>query len=392
MIRININDESEYFRLRNEFLNIISEFVQFDKEDIVQEMETKNNKLKNKTKKTAKDLKTNFPELYGYLFNGNNGNLDRKRLRYLLAGPDEMPKSFGGCGDEDTMLECLDNIIKVCPIKKTDKKRVRKCCNRIFNYDKFIRNQKKAQEVLRNLNVRVCPYCNHTYTLTLPSPKELDKGEEFKATRATFDHFYGKTEYPYLAVSLFNLIPSCHTCNLNKSASKEKFIYPYDLEFGKDAVFRVIPDLSEKKCEYRGNILNFLCGENDNFSIKFMGGSDVYLCNGVSLKARLSDIEDDELRERIIVSIRKFKLEELYKEHKQEIMDILKNRYYFNDQYVKTVICPMLREKMNNTMPEADIERMAMDMLFFSRVRIEEWGQRPLSKLVSDILDQLSGY
>lgn len=403
MIRINIADKSEYSHLRKEFLKKISKYVRFNKEDIIpdsESSESKGNQKKKKvlTKKTAKDLKENFPSLYTYLFKEDSDEVEREKLQYLLAGPVEKPRSFGGCGKEETMLKCLDKIIRECPMPKSSKgrKNAKECCNRIFDYTGFLKGQDEAYWLLRELNVRVCPYCNRIYTVTLPSRKELKRGEEFKATRATFDHFYCKSDYPYLAVSLFNLIPSCYSCNLNKSNSGEKIVYPYEQGFGKDAVFRVIADFSEEARKQPGNILNFLHGESDFFYIKFMGKKDIYLWEGVPLEERLSGIEDIDLQKRIIASIRKFKLEELYKEHKPEIKDILRNRYYFNEQYVKSVICPMLRAKIkksdNKILDEEDIEKMAMDMLFFSRIQPEEWGQRPLSKLISDILEQLSDF
>ncbi len=410
MIKINIEDEAEYSRLRNEYLKRISKYVRFNKEDIVPEEVSEKSKddiskKENKddkspkgdlTKKTADELKIKYTNLYNYLFDKGADEVNKEKLRCLLAGPEEMPRSFGGCGEKQTMLECLDGIIAACSMPKDaeEKIKARECCKTIFNYDKFVSEQDEAYWLLRNLHVRVCPYCNQIYTVTLPSPEELREGENFKTTRATFDHFYSKSEHPYLAVSLFNLIPSCSVCNGNKSNKKEKIIYPYDQEFGKDAVFRVIPDFSQEEPEKEGNILNFLCGQSDSFYIKFMGKEDIYLSSDLRVEERLSGIEDAELRERIITSIGRFKLEEIYKEHKQEIRDILRNRYYFDEHYVKTVICPMLRAKMGvdskKNLDEDNIERMAMDMLFFSNIRVEEWGQRPLNKLVSDILEQLT--
>ncbi len=397
MIKINIEDEAEYSRLRNEYLKRISKYVRFNKEDIVPEEVSEKSKddKEDLTKKTANELKNKYTNLYNYLFDKGSDEVNKEKLRCLLAGPEEMPRSFGGCGEKQTMLECLDGIIAACSIPEESEKEAataaRKCCQTIFNYDRFVKEQDDAYWLLRNLHVRVCPYCNQIYTVTLPSPEELREGEIFKTTRATFDHFYSKSEYPYLAVSLFNLIPSCSVCNSNKSNKKEKIIYPYDQEFGKNAVFRVIPDFSQEEPEKEGNILNFLCGQSDSFYIKFMGKEDIYLSSDLRVEERLSGIEDAELRERIITSIGRFKLEEIYKEHKQEIRDILRNRYYFDENYVKTVICPMLREKMGENKKDSDeVDRMAMDMLFFSNIRVEEWGQRPLSKLVSDILEQLS--
>lgn len=392
MIRINITDKSEYLRLRRKYLKKISKYVDFDEEDIVPDLENnktkKKKKCKNKTKNTAIKLEKNFPELYRYLFNNDSGKVDRDKLRYLLAGPDEMPKSFGGGGKEQTMLESLDKVINACRIKYTDTQKAKECCEQIFNYNKFVKGQKEAYWLLRNLNVRVCPYCNRIYTVTLPSPDELGRGEKFKATRATFDHFYSRARYPYLALSLFNMIPSCYTCNLNKRDSDKELIYPYDQGFGKEAVFRIVPNLSKNIFKRDGNVLDYLHGKGKQFYIKFMCKENEYLYEGVSLEERLSNIGNEDLRNRIIASIETFKLEDLYGEHDKEVQDILRKRYYFSNQYIKSQVCPLIREKMGGIVDESDVEKEATNMVFFSKIRLDEWGQRPLSKLVSDILDQ----
>lgn len=215
MIKIDIKDEAEYSRLRNGYLERISKYVRFNKEDIVPEEmpeKSKNDKSEKEdlTRKTANKLKNKYTNLYNYLFDKGSDEVNKEKLRCLLAGPEEMPRSFGGNGEKQTMLECLDEINLVCtmPEEAEKKREARKCCKTIFNYDRFVREQKDAYWLLRNLHVRVCPYCNQIYTVTLPSPEELNKGKGFKTTRATFDHFYSKSEHPYLAVSLFNLIPN----------------------------------------------------------------------------------------------------------------------------------------------------------------------------------------
>ncbi|HEM3613753.1 TPA: hypothetical protein U1C23_000563 [Streptococcus suis] len=58
------------------------------------------------------------------------------------------------------------------------------------------------QFLVRELGVTVCPYCNRNYI--------NNRGDRFAAQ---MDHFYSKDEFPWLAVSLYNLIPSCGACN-----------------------------------------------------------------------------------------------------------------------------------------------------------------------------------
>ncbi|HFR3976991.1 TPA: hypothetical protein ACHVI3_001114 [Streptococcus suis] len=61
---------------------------------------------------------------------------------------------------------------------------------------------KMNQFLVRELGITVCPYCNRNYI--------NNRGDRFAAQ---MDHFYSKDEFPWLAVSLYNLIPSCGACN-----------------------------------------------------------------------------------------------------------------------------------------------------------------------------------
>lgn len=60
-------------------------------------------------------------------------------------------------------------------------------------FDKF--------DFIAKTQLRVCPYCGMEFIQ--PSGK----------TKKQIDHFFPKNRYPFLALSYFNLIPSCDTCN-----------------------------------------------------------------------------------------------------------------------------------------------------------------------------------
>lgn len=417
MIRIKLPEKVNYFDLQESYLEGITSCIGFDAKDVLDNSKDTGNE---KSRSSAQKLQKYYPSLYRFLFEDIN-TVKRENLRRLLVGPDTIPESFGGNGEKfATMRGNLDDIIARCPWPQNGPKRAKakEVCEDIFNYDKFTQKKVVTYGLLRKLDVRVCPYCNRLYTITLPSKMELGEGEEFVTTRAAFDHFYSKDEYPYLAVSLFNLIPSCHVCNMNKGTSQQKIIYPYDEEFGDEAVFRVIPDLSCKACTEDKGVLNFLHGGRDQFHIRFMGKEGISLLSDAPLDYRLADIDDEEYRKRIENAIELFRLERLYKEHKEEIRDILRNRYYFNEEYVKTAICPVIEEKMRRekkkkldkereenldkereenlnkegeeNLDKESIREVAMDMLFFTHMRQDKWGKRPLSKLITDILNQLS--
>lgn len=80
-----------------------------------------------------------------------------------------------------------------------------------FHYDGYRNN--KLIRLAEKLNIKSCPYCNMHYTLF------AEDGTHYKdmLTKFQFDHFFGKSEYPFLSMSLYNLVPSCAVCNQGKS-------------------------------------------------------------------------------------------------------------------------------------------------------------------------------
>ncbi|MGT2829949.1 hypothetical protein AB6M97_07700 [Streptococcus hillyeri] len=65
------------------------------------------------------------------------------------------------------------------------------------------------------LGVTVCPYCNRNFI----NNRDDKLGSQM-------DHFYSKDTYPMFAISLYNFVPCCSICNLNKG-NKEFWINPW---------------------------------------------------------------------------------------------------------------------------------------------------------------------
>ena len=70
-------------------------------------------------------------------------------------------------------------------------------------------------ELAMYLNVKTCPYCNLHYTLSIRDFNSQKK--KVLMAKMQFDHFFDKATYPFLSMSLYNLIPSCPICNQGKS-------------------------------------------------------------------------------------------------------------------------------------------------------------------------------
>lgn len=85
----------------------------------------------------------------------------------------------------------------------------------IINYKDYKKRYEtwSAYDFVMELGVKVCPYCNMNYVVPI-------YGMNGKA-RADLDHFYAKHIYPYLSVSIYNLVPSCKVCNSSFKIGKE---------------------------------------------------------------------------------------------------------------------------------------------------------------------------
>jgi hypothetical protein len=70
-------------------------------------------------------------------------------------------------------------------------------------------DQIDKKEFYNQLGINSCVYCNRNYIFNLDENGHI-KGQ--------IDHFYDKASYPYLAMSFYNLIPSCAGCNKVKSS------------------------------------------------------------------------------------------------------------------------------------------------------------------------------
>lgn len=141
------------------------------------------------------------------------------------------------------------------------------------------------EKFVKDIAIRTCPYCNRNYIYSI---QNTTTGNTVKPE---IDHFYPKSEYPFLAVSFYNLIPVCDTCN-GFSGKKEQSpsldnldpigtlrIYnPYDftnnlLKFSYylPAKIQSIYDITENDIDIKLNSLidvRFIKGYNELFSIE----------------------------------------------------------------------------------------------------------------------------
>lgn len=94
-----------------------------------------------------------------------------------------------------------------------------------FRYDDF--RATKLVEISKRMNLKSCLYCNSQFTLVVTQNAQ-------DIAKFQFDHFFPQSQYPYLSISLQNLIPVCANCNLSKRDvlySLNEFSHPYHEDF-----------------------------------------------------------------------------------------------------------------------------------------------------------------
>lgn len=144
--------------------------------------------------------------------------------------------------DHDRLKECVDDLNEnkklekwkqykklSKQIKKKDKNNNKKfkelekeveIFNTFFNYyDRKIKQNidgiKLNLEILGQ--VHVCPYCNRDYI----------NERNNKYPGGHLDHFFPRSKYPFFAICLYNLVPSCAICNTKKKEDNLK-VSPFE--------------------------------------------------------------------------------------------------------------------------------------------------------------------
>jgi len=206
-------------------------------------------------------------------------------------------------------------------------------------YEKFFSqgNNKKnysAYNFVESLDLDTCPYCNRNYTFVVRQGK----------LRPEIDHFYPKTVYPYLAVNFFNLIPSCQTCNKTKSNDINfDWLNPYDIQ------------KNSFKFTYTPQSVEFAIVEKEKYNFDSFE---------IEISGNQSNIE-------------LFKLEELYKQHKDIVLELLIKKAYYPQSYIE--------ELAKFGFSQDEIYRY----LFSNYSQEKDLHKRPLSKLIKDIAQEL---
>ncbi len=219
-------------------------------------------------------------------------------------------------------------------------KKMTKLYNEFIKYECFDQKNGCKQSVgywfFTSLALDVCPYCNRNYILTV----EADENNETKY-RPEIDHFYPKSKYPIFALSFYNFVPACPTCNHIKG-NQQLIVSPWDGYTGefKEPVFRV----------------------KDMNKDPFPKTPEIEIING-------------EPKEISILGI-----DRLYNKHTDVVKDMLNRIQAYNADTYEAVI-KSFQGIVNN---REELERM----VWGNYTDPNDFSKRPFSKLTSDILKQ----
>lgn len=203
-----------------------------------------------------------------------------------------------------------------------------------FMQDENDTGVKNGYWLMKELGIKVCPYCNRNYTVTIHT-KDVK-------VRPEFDHFYPEALHPVLILSFYNLVPSCPQCNHLKKVQVLEVNPWKGYKTGARPKFRV--DTSKE--DFPANpVINI---ENSNVNTDKLG------------------------------------IRELYNEHSDYVKDILDKIQAYNP----VIYHAIARDFQGVVHTEADLERM----VWGNYTQELDAGKRPLAKLTADILEQYKKY
>jgi len=218
---------------------------------------------------------------------------------------------------------------------------------KIFDYSGF-RSSKNAIWFAKQLNIKTCLFCNCQFATVIEPDNKKEK------INFQFDHFYPKSKYPYLSMSIFNLVPICPYCNQTKSNKEiEKIIEnPYLNNFDNFSQFK----LDNK------NYIDFIINPNHQISNALQ-----LIPKRIEDKIKLEEYEN------------LFEITAKHKIHEDFIQEIVWKSNVYTQDY-KTQLKNLLHQ-----LSDEDFQRFILG----NYSKKDEIFNRPLAKLTHDIAEEL---
>jgi hypothetical protein len=189
--------------------------------------------------------------------------------------------------------EELLNLITVINSYQCTDEDFLKSIKKAFNYSLF--RKKHGVKIVQNFPCKTCYYCNGQL---------IGMNIKHNSLILQFDHFFPQDLYPYLAISYYNLIPSCASCNQRKS--------DYDPVNPKERIYLKSPYDNNCNC-----IDDALCFKFDDVTLinRYIGKEvDVKFAYNINV----TWIPEEEIN----AYFEKFKINDLYNFHAANLNDL----------------------------------------------------------------------
>lgn len=229
------------------------------------------------------------------------------------------------------------------------------CIYKAFSNYGYDSDSFPSEELMEDLGLTVCPYCNRNFIKTI-KVKQNAQGKDIYV-KGQLDHFYPRALYPYLAISRYNLVPSCPSCNgasgkHDEDTKTKGVVNPYTLSDSSGLKFKM--------------------------SISGKGFANLETCaKAISIDVDYSANPSLAINEDI------FHLKKLYSSHTDYAAEIYFKSILRMPQVYKRVIGKkMIAKGMKYT--DDDFRRFLLGVY----IKEEEFHKRPLSKFCSDIARQ----
>jgi len=297
--------------------------------------------------------------------NSDNGFNKRKKISILriynlyLLQDIEFQKVFNGIKLYDLLLakpnEIINLITKIGEINS--KHSLYKKITDIFNYSNKFQKDTITPFFKDNFKFRTCFYCNKDFITN------FEKQDDKLISTFQLDHFYDKGKYPYLALSFYNLIPSCSVCNSTTVKGSIDCFKEDKIGKFKNEVC-LAPNNSNFNFHQKVKFKLFLSDTCKSFHIK----------DKKAIQIPLKENYSNEYSKYIEV----FKLNERYDVHKDIVYEMIQNA----ERY------PESRLKELETLTGIPYQQIKKD-IFNLIEEDDDLSKKPFSKLIKDISEEL---
>ena len=254
------------------------------------------------------------------------------------------------------MIQSVDS--KIQTLTANQKIEIYEKIKKLFNYSDKYQSKVLTPFFTENFNFRTCFYCNKDFITNFDADK--------KVSTFQLDHFFDKGTYPYLALSFYNLIPSCPTCNSSKVKGSENTFEHNPKSKLKKFQNETCLAPNDKNFDFHQKVKFKLFLESSCKNLHIKSKDDI----DITLKEQFTDMYDK--------YIEIFKLNERYKAHKDIVFDMIQ----------KAELYPESRLKELQDLTGIPFQQIKKD-IFNLIDENEDLSKQPFSKLIVDMSKEL---